>query len=300
MSVPDPVRERLGEEEVGASVPLGDDDALLVTPTRTLLYRGEGLISDASVEEYSHDAEAVSLTEGRRTSAIHLDHGVEGDSEFSVSTERLEDVLPVVLSAILTTNDVLDPGESVEELYRLGELTLLVTGRRIVKHVGDALWEPDAAAYDYDDVTALDVEQGEVSSQLIVEVEGRPQWIKIPSDRAREISERIESALLAHHDAASYREFERRHGEADTSGAADEPAEPAEAGGENAGSGGLADLGLEGGVGGVVGTDGEQGADAADLAAEVAELREAVERQTELIESQQRTIEQLIEELTRR
>lgn len=299
MSVPELVRERLRDEAVEAAVSLADDDLLVVTPTRALLYRGEGLISDASIEEYSHDAESVSISEGRRTSTIRFDHGVDGDSEFSVPTSALGDVLPPLCSAILRANGALDPEEDIGEVYRLGELTVFVADRRVVKHVGDALWDEDAAVYDYDDVTALDVEKGEVSSQLIVEVEGRPQWIKIPSDRAREIRERIETALLAHHDAPSYREFERRQS-ADDAGTTD----GAEAENATDPSGGTAEgideLDFGGDVGGVVETDADAAGDRADLAAEVADLREAVERQGELLESQQRTIERLIEELKRR
>jgi hypothetical protein len=299
MSVPELVRERLRDEQVEAAVSLGDDDALVVTPTRTLLYRGEGLISDASVEEFSHDAETVSVSEGRRTSTIRLDHGVEGDSELSVPTASLEDVLPPLLAGVLITNGVLDAGERIEELYRLGELTVVVAGRRIVKHVGDALWDEDAAVYHYDDVMAVDVEKGEVSSQLIVEVEGRPQWIKVPSDRAREIRERIEGALLAHHDATSYREFERRQEADDGSETTDGRTAPEGSGnGTEHASEGIDSLDVGGAVGGVV--DADETGPPEDLAAEVADLRVAIERQQELLESQQRTIEQLIEELKRR
>jgi len=299
MSVPELVRERLRDEAVEAAVSLADDDVLVVTPTRALLYRGEGLISGASVEEYPHDAESVSVSEGRQTSTLRFDHGVDGESEFSVPTSALGDVLPPLCSAVLRANGVLDAGEDVEEVYRLGELTVFVADRRVVKHVGDALWDEDAAVYDYADVTALDVEKGEVSSQLIVEVDGRPQWIKIPSDRAREIRERIETALLAYHDVPSYREFERRQS-ADDAGRTDETAaENATApGGET--EGGIDELDFGGDVGGVVETEDDATGEEADLAAEVADLREAVERQGELLESQQRTIERLIEELKRR
>jgi len=296
MSVPELVRERLNDEQIEAAISLGDDDALVVTPTRTLRYRGEGLISDASVEEHSHDAEAVSISEGRRKSAIRLDYGVDGHGEFSVPNDRIEDVLPPLLSGVLSANGVLEGEETIEEVYRLGELTIVVATGRVIKHVGDALWDVDAAEYDFDDVTGVDVEKGEVSSQLIVEVEGRPQWIKISSDRARELRERIESALLAHHDAASYQEFERRQTTDGASDATDgsEAPDGSEDGSEheNEGIDGL-DFG-----GGVVDANATEAPD--DLAAEVADLRDAVERQRELLESQQRTIEQLIEELKRR
>lgn len=306
MSVPEPVRERLHDEQVEAAVSLGDDDTLVVTRTRTLVYRGEGLISDASVAEHSHDAEAISLSEGRRKVTLRLDYGVDGENEFAIPASALEDALPPLLSAIMRTNGVLEAGEAIEEVYRLGELTIVVAGGRVVKHVGDALWDEDAAEYDYDDVTGLDVEKGSVSSQLIVEVGGRPQWIKLPSDRAREIREGIEAALLSHHGAASYREFERRQGDdepgtgsgSETGGESEGTADPGDA--SEGSDTDVARLDFGGDIGGVVDGDSGTSGDVEDLAAEVADLREAVEQQGELIEAQQRTIERLIEELKRR
>jgi len=304
MSVPELVRERLGEEAVEATVSLDGDDALVVTATRTLLYRGEGLISDASVEEYSHDAESVTVSENGKKSTVRLDHGIEGESEFPVPTDRLDEIVPPLLAGVFGVNGVLDASEAVEEVYRLGELTLVIAGRRVVKHVGDALWDVDAEEYHYDDVTRIDVEKGEVSSQLIVEVGGRPQWIKIPSDSAREIRERLENALLAYHDVSNYREFERLQnaGGEDAAGGdgtstesedADGGSSPAEF--ADAGDSGDAGLDFGSGVGGVVSADDSGSTD--DVAAEVASLRAEVERQNEILQSQQRTIEQLIEEL---
>jgi len=295
--VPELIRERLDGEQVAAAVPLADDDALVVTRTRTLRYRSEGLISDASVEEYPHDAEAVSLSEDRRTATIRLNYGVDGDREFTVPTDALDDVLPPLLSAVLFENDVLGTGETVEAVYRLGELTILVAGRRIVKHVGDGVWSLDATRYDYDDVTGLDVEKGEVSSQLIVEVDGRPQWIKIPSDRVREIRGRIEEALLDHHDAASYREFESQQTDDDPENADGAASSDESDGSSERPDDGITDLGIGGNIGG---DEPDQSVEIADLAAEVADLREAVERQQDLLKTQQHTIERLIEELKRR
>ncbi|MFB6134437.1 MAG: hypothetical protein ABEJ55_05570 [Halanaeroarchaeum sp.] len=65
MTVPELVRERLGQGSVRARVPLQGEDELVVADDRTLIYRGEGLLSGESIEEVSHDAEAVSVSEGR-------------------------------------------------------------------------------------------------------------------------------------------------------------------------------------------------------------------------------------------
>jgi hypothetical protein len=298
MSVPDLVREKLGEESIDAAIELGDEDELVVTPTRTLVYRGEGLIREAAVEEYPHGAESVFVSESRRKTVIRLDRGIDGESEFSVPTNRIDDVLPPVLGGVLRANGVLSGGEAVEEVYRLGELTVVLTEGRLLKQIGDAVWAEDAEEYDFDSVTGLDTEEGEVSSQVIVELDGRPQRIKVPAEDARRIRERIERALLAHHDAASYDEFVRRQradeGEEDAADAdRNAGTEPGEDGEPASGIDFVSDAG-----------DREPAAVApegatidGETAEELATLRQAIERQNELLASQQETIEQLIEEL---
>ena len=52
MDIPDLVQRALGGEEIQAGVSLGDEDAVCFTPTRALVYKGEGLISDEGVEEF--------------------------------------------------------------------------------------------------------------------------------------------------------------------------------------------------------------------------------------------------------
>jgi len=306
MSVPDLVRDYLSGESIEAEVGLGDDDELLVTPTRTLIYRAEGLIRDATVEEYSHDAESVAVSESRRTSTIQLDHGIDGESELSVPTSHLEEILPPVLGGVLRAGGVLESGERIEDVYRLGELTLIIAEGRVIKHVGNGLWDADAEVYDFERTTGVDIERGEVSSQIIVELDGRPQRIKVPTGDAREIRERIERALLSYHDAGSYEEFERQQGETEPADRSETTAVEGDASTSGIGDGITFETGAETGAGNpgpaTAGTESETtpGGDTGAIAREVAELREAVERQTELIESQQRTIQQLIKELRNR
>ena len=79
MSQPEIVQADLDDEDVVARVDLGGEDELYVTPTRTLLYRAEGLLSDESVEEYPHEAERVTVSEGRRKAKVTLDYGLDGE-----------------------------------------------------------------------------------------------------------------------------------------------------------------------------------------------------------------------------
>ncbi|PSQ45636.1 hypothetical protein BRD15_11205 [Halobacteriales archaeon SW_6_65_15] len=207
MSVPGIVQSRLDGEQVAAQVPLGGEDILFVTRTRTLIYRADGLLSDESVEEYSHEAERIEISEGRRKSAVELDYGIDGAEKFKVPSNRLYEALHPVLAGILNAADVTGPEETVKQTYQFSELTLVITSERVVKHVGAAVWDEDYEEYHFDDVTELDVEEGSVSSQIIIESDGRPQRIKTPSDQTREVRERIQQALLDYYDAASYEEF---------------------------------------------------------------------------------------------
>ncbi|MFB6173438.1 MAG: hypothetical protein ABEI39_02230 [Halobacteriales archaeon] len=302
MSVPELVRERLQDEAVRERVSLGGDDELVVTRSRTLIYRGEGLLSGESVEEHPHDAERVGVTDGRRKSTIQLDHGIDGDSEFTVPADRLEDVLEPVLGGVLAAAGVTDGEEAIEDVYRLGELTIVVTEARVIKHVGGAVWDEECEVYDFADVTGLDLEEGEVSSQVIVEVDRRPQRIKTPTEDAREVREHIERPLLAYHGVDSYAEFrakvadEEEDEDDEEARAGSEPETDPEPEAESEDEAGMV-FEAEGTVD--VAAAGEASGEPVDVAEEVAALRAAVERQNDLLERHQSTIEQLVEELRR-
>ena len=208
MSVPEIVRSTLGEEEIVATVRLGGEDAVYVTPSRTLCYRDEGLLSDETVNEYPHDAERVSVSEGRRKSKLALEYGLGGTRTITVPQGSLEDVLHLVLAGVLNAAGVTDAGETVIQTYRFSELTLVITSDRVVKHIGEAVWDEDYDEYHYGDVTGLSFEDGSVAMQVVISVDGRPQRIKAPNDRARELREQLERAMFAYHDVRTREEFE--------------------------------------------------------------------------------------------
>lgn len=212
--VPPLVRDALDGETVRTRIELGGDDAVYVTPTRSLVYRSEGLLSDESVEEYSHEPDRVELKQGRRKSTFRLTY-IDGAEEFSVPAARTEEVLEPLLEGVLSANGVTDGEERVDGVYRFSELTLIVTDNRVLKHVGSALWDEDFEAFPYADVTDLDTEEGSVATGLVVEVDGRPQRVKIPSDEARVVTRAIENAVLAYHDVSSVEELREKQGVAD-------------------------------------------------------------------------------------
>ncbi|MFC5366089.1 DUF7115 domain-containing protein [Salinirubrum litoreum] len=207
MDLPEIVQTALDGEGVAARVDLGGEDDLLVTPTRTLIYRAEGLLSDESVEEYPHDAERIEVSEGRRKSKITLDYGLDGEETFAVPSKRLQDALHPVIAGVMNAAGITDPGETVKQTFRFSELTLVVTSARVVKHIGTAVWDEDYEEYHYDDVTDLTFEDGSVATSIVLEVGGRQERIKAPNDAAREVREGLESALLAYYDVGSLEEF---------------------------------------------------------------------------------------------
>ena len=207
MSTPDIVEETLDGEPVAARVDLGGEDELLVTPTRTLVYRAEGLLSDESVEEFPHDAERVSVAEGRRKAKVTLDYGLDGERTFALPSGRLESALHPVLAGVLSAAGITDPGETVKRTFRFSELTLAVTSARVVKHVGTAVWDDEYEEFHYDDVTDLAFEEGSVATSVVITTGDRQERFKAPNDDARRVSETLEAALLAHYDVGSLEEF---------------------------------------------------------------------------------------------
>lgn len=199
MSIPEPVRSVLGEEPVTERVALGDEDALFVTPTRTLLYRSQSLLSDESVDEFPHTAERIALSSGRRKTTVELDYGLEGTRTLTVPTDRLDAVLHPLLAGVLSAAGVIDSGETVRKPFRFSELTLVVTDDQLIKHVGRALWDEEFERVRFADVEGFAIEEGRVTTEIVLTVSGRAERLKVPNERARAVRERLEAALLAYH-----------------------------------------------------------------------------------------------------
>lgn len=199
MTVPGIVDDALGGEEVLTRVSLSGDDELFVTSARTLAYRAGGVLSDESVGAYPHDVEAVRVREGRRKAAVVFEYPVEEARELSVSKGDLEGILQPVLASVLRATGATDPDERVTSAFRFSELTLVVTGERLFKHVGSALWDGDYESFHFEDVTGLDYEEGDVATGIVLTVEGRKERIKAPNDRVPAIRRALEAALFAYH-----------------------------------------------------------------------------------------------------
>ena len=202
MSHPEIVQSALGDESVVARVDLGDD-ALFVTPTRTLVYRADSLLSDESVGEFPHGAERISVSAGRRKATVSLDYGLDGEQSFTVPSKHLDSALHPVLAGTLNATGVTGPGETVKETFRFSELTLVITSDRLVKHIGNAVWDEEFEEYHYDTVTDLAFEEGNVATTVVLTHDGRQERFKAPNERARELRERLTQAVLTHHEVDS-------------------------------------------------------------------------------------------------
>ncbi|ESP88447.1 DUF7115 domain-containing protein [Candidatus Halobonum tyrrellensis] len=215
MSLPELVRGELSGEEPVARVGLGGDDELVVTPTRTLVYRADGLLSDETVEEYPHGAERVSVAESRRKAKLTLDYGLDGEETVAIPRDRLAEVLHPVLAGVLSTAGVTDPGETVERTFRFSELTLVVTSSRLVEHVGTAVWDEEFEEFAYDDVTDVRFEEGSVATSVVLSVDDRQERFKTPTAESRAVREAVTDAVCAYYDAASLEAFRALSADAD-------------------------------------------------------------------------------------
>ncbi|MFB6301690.1 MAG: hypothetical protein ABEH78_02340 [Haloferacaceae archaeon] len=201
MDLPEAVQAALNDESVAARVGLGGGDALFVTPSRTLVYRDEGLLSDESVSEYPHGAERIAVETGRRKSTVTLDYGLDGERTLRLPTDRLEDALHPVLAGVLNHAGVTESGEAIKETFLLSELTVVVTSERLVKHLGETVWDGSFDEYHYDDVVDIRFEEGDVATSVVIRHDDGQERFKVPNadDRARAFRECLVDAVLAHH-----------------------------------------------------------------------------------------------------
>lgn len=207
MSLPETLTSHLEDEDPVATVQLGGDDHLVVTASRTLVYRSEGLLSDESVEEYPHGAERLDVSEGRRKAKITFDYGLDGERTVSIPAKKIDDALHPVMAGTLNAAGITEAGESTLRTFRFSELTLVITSARVVKHIGAAVWDGDYEQFHYDDITDVQFEEGSVATSIVLRIGNRQERFKAPNEQARVVKETLIEAVCAHHDVASLEEF---------------------------------------------------------------------------------------------
>jgi hypothetical protein len=287
MSSPKLVSETLGGEDVVAQVPLRDDDALFVSPTKTLQYHGQSLLSNESVEEFPHTAERLAISSGRRKTAFELDYGLEGTRKLTIPSNRTDVALHPILAGVLAAAGVTESGETVRETFRFSELTLVVTDNRLIKHVGQAVWDEEYEEFSFAGVCEFVVEEGRVATQFVLTISGRAERIKIPNERARAFRECLEDALCSHHEIESIADLPDPDSTVETKPADETPFEPAsvEASDSSEESAPLYELGER---------DGEP-----TSLERLDALENALDTHLELLDEQYRELDQLRTELTR-
>lgn len=327
MDIPDLVAQRLGSEQARAVVPLEDDDLAVFTPTRTLLYRAESLLRDATVESYDHDVEGLSVAVGRRNATFTMEY-VGGTEQFTVPNANRTAVLEQVLRGALDVAGVLGESERVRAVYRFSDLTVVITDGRLVKHVGAATWDSDYEEFRFGSVTGLEFEEGDVATQVVLWVDGRAERIKTPTDEAPVLRQTLIRALLEYHDADSLERLNERLAPDDEAtphaslsldddiaplieSSESEPSVDVDPGPSVASfefgsdTAGVPDDDPGAGSGGVSAAGDQLGSSTAttdeptleQLEQQLSELRQVVERQTELLERQSRHISELTRQL---
>ncbi len=196
MVQPELVESRLDDEEVVATVNLSGEDKLVVTPTRCLLYRAEGLISDESVEDFRHEASRLTLSEGRRKVKIRYEYPIEDTKTMSLPAGVLDSVLHYLLAGVMNAAGVTEPDEAVRRVFRFNEMTVVITSHRVVLHVGSALWDQEYEQYPFDEFTGLEFEDGSVATQIVLYTRAAAQRVKAPNDRAAEVKHELTGALF--------------------------------------------------------------------------------------------------------
>ncbi|MFW6320760.1 MAG: DUF7115 domain-containing protein [Halohasta sp.] len=207
MSLPELLESELDGEPSVAEVELGGEDVLVVTPSRTVVYRADGLLSDESIESYPHNAERLDLSVGRRKAKLTLDYGLDGSETLAFPAKRVERVLHPVTAGVISAAGITDPGETVHKTFRFSDLTLIVTSQRVIKHIGSAVWDTDFEEFEYEGLTDVDVEEGSVATSIVLAHDGRQTRFKTPNSDARAVHETIVNAVCTFHGVSSIEEL---------------------------------------------------------------------------------------------
>ena len=207
MSLPELLDSALDGEPSVAEVQLGGEDVLVVTPSRTVVYRADGLLSDESIESYPHNAERLALSVGRRKAKLTLEYGLDGSETLAFPAKRVEGVLHPILAGVISAAGITEAGETVHKTFRFSDLTLIVTSKRVIKHIGSAVWDSDFEAFAYSGLTDVDFEEGSVATSIVLTHNGRQNRFKTPNSDARAVREAIVEAVCEFHGVTSIEEL---------------------------------------------------------------------------------------------
>lgn len=203
----DSIRE---EEKIVSRVLVASGTNMITTNERVFIHREEGIINNEIFEEYSLDVEQISVFSDKRKARVVLSYGLEGTREFSVYAKYYERVVDPLVRGVIKATGVVEPGELIRHVHRYGQLTIVLTDKQVLKHIGIALWSRDYESYRHEDIARIDIETGGASAEILIEYKGRIHRIKTDKERARRICVQARNCLALYRDCIDYQEYEKK------------------------------------------------------------------------------------------
>ena len=211
MDIPSLLSDSIGEDEkIVSRVLVASGTHMITTTKRVFIHREEGIINSEIFEEYSLNADQISIFSDKRKARIVLNYGLEGTREFSLNAKYYDRIVDPLVRGVLKATEVVEPGELIRHVYRYGQLTIVLTDRQFLKHIGVALWSRDYESFNYEDMGRIDIEKGGVSAEILIEYKGRMQRIKTDKERARLICVQARNGLALYKGCKDYQEYEKR------------------------------------------------------------------------------------------
>ena len=203
MSLPGGVSTLIDEDDLLDRVSLDDHRSLFVTADRAIAHRERSLLTEASVDVYPTDVERLVLEEGKRQATVSFEYADDETRELLLPTGTMAAALKTLLASVIRATGVIEGDESILELFRFNELTLVVTDRRLLKHVGWALWADSYDATEFEDIRDIQTEEGQVSTGINIETTSGSDRVKIPHDDANRFVSRLNEAVCDYHGVSS-------------------------------------------------------------------------------------------------
>lgn len=287
MSLPGGVNMLVDEDELINQVELDDHRTLFITPSRIIAYRESSLLTEESVDTYDTAIERLGLEEGKKHVTVTFEYNNQAQQELQLPQQTMRKALKALLASVVRATNVVESDESIKDLYRFNELTIVVTDRRLIQHLGTALWAQPHTSIEYEAIRGINTEVGTVSTGVIIETTESTERLKVPQDTADQFVSMIEQSVCEYHDVSSLGIL---RGDPDAGEPAPEPdldrLRPLQVGDET-----KSDI--------EYGTVEEQSTPTTEeeVADRLEELTDVVERQQEQLENTMETLEQLKSEL---
>lgn len=203
MTLPGGVSVLVGEDDIIDQVELDTHRMLYVTSTRAIAFRERSLFTEESVEVFPTNVKRLLLNRGKRQSTVTFEYTDRDDRELQLPSDATPPSIRALLESVVRATDVLEGDESIIELYRLNELTVIVTDQRLIKHVGQALWALPFDSIDYETVRDIESEVGQMSTGVFIRTTEGSDRFKLPKDVADRFVSRLEEAVCDYHDVPS-------------------------------------------------------------------------------------------------